>query len=72
MKQYEYKDDGGRSLCKKHHMLRCSECFYTGFLEQENMEYRESIKLALNHIHTGNFNLATVALNKALLKEVEQ
>ena len=41
-------------------------------LEQENKEYRESVNLALNHIHTGNFNLATVALNKALLKEVEQ
>jgi|SRR5690625_615548 len=40
--------------------------------EKQNNEYQESIKLALNHIHTGNFTLATVELNKALLKEVEQ
>jgi len=93
MKQYEYKDDGGRVLCKSHHMLRCSECAHVDDLEQDlnkslevsyqfegrihdlteqNNQYQESIKLALNHIHAGNFTLATVELNKALLKEVEQ
>jgi len=36
----------------------------------QNRLYRESINLALNHIHTGNFTLATVELNKALSKEV--
>lgn len=41
-------------------------------LDNQNKHYRESINLALNHIHTGNFTLATIALNKALLKEVEQ
>lgn len=41
-------------------------------LYEENILYRKSINLALNHIHTGNFTLATVELNKALLKEVEQ
>ena len=45
---------------------------YINDLQDRIIDYQESIKLALNHIHTGNFTLATVELNKALLKEVEQ
>ncbi len=44
MKSYEYKDSGGRNLCKQHHMLRCSECFYVDVLERENKRYREFIE----------------------------
>ncbi|MBW8350761.1 hypothetical protein K0H71_15095 [Bacillus sp. IITD106] len=47
MKSYEYKDNGGRNLCKQHHMLRCSECFYVDVLERENKRYREAIEQML-------------------------
>ena len=35
MKPYEYKDEAGRTLCKAHHLLRCSDCGYMYELEQE-------------------------------------
>lgn len=47
MKIYEYKDSGGRNLCKQHHMLKCSECFYVDILEQKYKRYRRGLRRIL-------------------------
>ena len=43
MESYEYKDVGGRVLCKQHHMLRCSECDYVDELKDKNKQYLEGV-----------------------------
>lgn len=43
LKEYE-SDQGGRALCKRHSMLRCSECRYIDELEKEVEKYREALE----------------------------
>ncbi|MFU0790676.1 MAG: hypothetical protein ACFWT6_12055 [Virgibacillus proomii] len=44
MQSYEYEDEGGRTLCKQHHKIRCSECFYVDVLERENQRYKQALE----------------------------
>jgi len=46
MQDYEYRDEGGRYLCRLHHRLRCDECHYVSDLQEKNRYYREAIILA--------------------------
>ena len=47
MQDYEYRDEGGRYLCRLHHRLRCDECHYVSVLQEQNKLYREAILLAV-------------------------
>lgn len=67
MKSYEYKDSGGRNLCKQHHMLRCSECFYVGVLERENKRYREALEFYADIDNWTNNVLGTSLSGKRVL-----
>ena len=55
MQDYEYKDEGGRYLCKLHGRLRCDECHYVSELQERNKRYREAVEKIeelYNEIHS--------------------
>lgn len=49
MQDYEYKDEGGRFLCRLHHRIRCDECHYVSDLRDENKRYREALEKINNN-----------------------
>ncbi|QTY16925.1 hypothetical protein [Virgibacillus pantothenticus] len=53
MQSFEYEDEGGRTLCKQHHKIRCSECFYVDVLERENQRYKQALE-DIRDISTGS------------------
>lgn len=48
MQSYEYKDEGGRFLCKLHHRLRCGECHYVSELKDESRNHHATIEKLLD------------------------
>lgn len=66
MQDYEYKDEGGRFLCRLHHRIRCDECHYVSDLRDENKRYREAIQKAIAEFNQDEHQRGMAELIKVL------
>jgi len=71
MKPYEYKDEAGRTLCKAHHLLRCSDCGYMYELEQEVTSLQAENETLSSALHDARHEIRVLKNNIRTLNKIK-